>query len=133
MNQETRMSKGFLRSHSAPCSKLTQAELLFPLPEPSARKQLEEYRIEYEAAYGPTDLTRRYTSTWPVEHQNWLITHETRRYFDGLPPFVKSWIKGKLLTAADRGKLDDVPDEYLRLFLKKEMRLDPPQPGFHGW
>jgi hypothetical protein len=109
------------------------AEMLFPLANADSRQKLEAWRIEYEQSHGPTDLTVRYTSTWLPAYQEWLIQHETRRYFDGLPPFAKAWIKGKFVGAAREGTLDDMPDEFLRLYLANEMRLDPPQRGYRGW
>lgn len=111
----------------------TLSELLFPLSNENAKQELEQFRIEYEMAHGLTDLSKRYTSTWPEQQRQWLVEHETRRYFDGLPPFAKAYIKGKVMSAANVGKLDDVPDCYLKLFLQDEMRLDPPRRGYPGW
>jgi hypothetical protein len=102
----------------------TLAEMLFYAPDAAQRKQLEEYRIKYEATYGPTDLTKRYTSTWPTEQQDWLITHDSKAYFNGLPPFVKAYLKGKMQIAAGKGKLDDMPDHMLHLYCSGGMHLD---------
>ncbi len=102
----------------------TLAELLFFLQNPDKRRELEEYRIEYEAAYGPTDLTKRYTSVWPLREQEWLIKHDIKRYFDGLPSFAKAYFKGKLQMAAAEGRLDDQPDELLKLYVSGNMKLD---------
>jgi hypothetical protein len=87
-------------------------------------RQLEEYRIEFEAVYGPTNLTKRYTSTWPKAQQAWLIEHDTKAYFDGLPPFYKAYLRGKMELHARGGTLDDMPDSLLRLFVTKGMVLD---------
>lgn len=102
----------------------TLAESLFYLPDPGNRQALEQYRIEYEAVHGPTDLTKRYTSTWPQEQQDWMMTHELKRYFDGLPPFVKAFVKSKMQSAASEGRLDDMPDDVLSLFISGNMCLD---------
>ena len=102
----------------------TLAEMLFYLSDPAKRRELEEYRIEYEAVHGPTNLTKRYTSTWPREQQDWLITHDTKSYFDGLPPFAKAFLKGKMQAAAQEGDLDSMPANLLRLYCSHEMRLD---------
>lgn len=102
----------------------TLAEMLFHLSDPARRRELEEYRIEFEAIYGCTDLTRRYTSTWPEAEQDWLIEHDTRAYFNGLPPFAKAYVKGKMQIAAADGSLDDMPDCLLRLFVSGQMLLD---------
>jgi hypothetical protein len=103
----------------------TIAGLLFPLPlsSPKIVAQLEQFRIEYEAEYGETDLTKRYTSLWPSDHQDWLLTNHPKKYFDGLPPFAKAYLKGKMELAAADGQLDDMPDSYLALFLKGQMQL----------
>jgi hypothetical protein len=107
--------------------------MLFRLSDPESRRQLEAFRVDYEKHYGPTDLTKRYTSTWPVDDQLWLIDYEPRHFFEGLPGFAKAWLKGKCAAAAGQGKLDDVPDEFLSLFLNSQMRLDKPQKGYPGW
>jgi hypothetical protein len=88
------------------------------------RRQLEEYRIKFEAVHGPTDLTKRYTSTWPAEQQHWLMRNDIKRYFDGLPPFVKAFYRGQMEIQAREGNLDVMPDNWLRLFAKKQMILD---------
>jgi hypothetical protein len=98
--------------------------MLFPLSDSELHRELEQYRIKYEAEHGETDLTRRYTSTWPAEQQAWLLRHEPRRYFEGLPPFAKACLKAKMSAAARRGMLDDMPDSYVELFVRGEMRLD---------
>lgn len=102
----------------------TLAETLFYLSDPAKRKELEEYRIEFEAVNGPTNLTRRYTSTWPVEQQEWLIKNHVERYFDGLPLFAKAYLRGKMQMAAQDGKLDDMPDALLRLYVSGGMNLE---------
>ena len=102
----------------------TLAELVFYLPDAARRRQLEAFRIKYEALNGPTDLTKRYTSTWPQAHRDWLIQNDPKRYFDGLPPFAKAFLKGKMEIAARDGNLDDMPDAFLRLFVSGQMELD---------
>ena len=98
--------------------------LLYRSPNPETRRRLEKFRIDFEAIHGPTDLTRRYTSTWPVAHQRWLIKHDFKRYFDGLPPFGKAYLRAKMEIAASEGKLDDMPDGLLRIFIEKQMILE---------
>jgi hypothetical protein len=102
----------------------TLAEMLLYLPDPMKRKEFDEYRVEYEAIYGETDLTKRYTCTWPMDQQEWLIKNDMKRYFDGLPPFVKAYFKGKMQMAARDGRLDDKSDEMIKLFLSGQMKLD---------
>jgi hypothetical protein len=92
---------------------------------PRARyPQLEQYRIEFERVHGPTDLTKRYTSTWPLEQQNCLIRSDPKGYFDGLPLFFKAYMRGKMEIQARQGNLDDMPDPLLRLFVENQMILD---------
>jgi hypothetical protein len=87
----------------------TLAETLFYLSDPEKRRELEEFRIEYEAINGPTDLTRRYTSIWPEQQRAWLAKHDIKRYFDGLPPFARAYLRGKMHLAARDGNLDAMP------------------------
>jgi hypothetical protein len=100
------------------------AEMLLWLSDPRLRDELESFRIAYEAEYGETDLTRRYTSTWPTEKQLWMIEHETKRYFDGLPPFAKAYLKRKMDLTARAGNLDDMPATFLSLYVTGRMRTD---------
>ncbi len=102
----------------------TLAEMLFYLDTPAKRRQLEEYRIEFEEVFGPTDLTRRYTSTWPPAQQEWLIRYDAKRWFDGLPPFAKAFLRAKMEIAARKGTLDNMPDNLLRLYMSRGMILD---------
>jgi hypothetical protein len=101
----------------------TLADLLLRLSAPAQRRELEEFRIKFEAEFGETDLTRNYTSTWPTERQVWLIEHHPRRYWDGLPGFVQAYLKDKMRSAHRCGKLDDTPDHFLRLYLTGEMTV----------
>ena len=102
----------------------TLAEMLVYYADPASRRELEEYRKEYEATHGPTDLTKRYTSTWPGAQQDWLLEHEPKRWFDGLPPFAKAYLKSKMEAAARDGALDDMSDELLRLYIRREMNIE---------
>ncbi len=102
----------------------TMSECLFFIADPKVRDQLEDYRQKYEAIYGETDLTKRYTSTWPDEHQSWLKQHHLKAYFDGLPPFVKGFLKGKAETKLRNGTSDDLPDDIIELYMNGEMVLD---------
>lgn len=97
----------------------TIAELLYRLPTQTLRDELEEYRMSWEQAHGRrVDLTRRYTSTWPREQQNFLFHTDPKRYYDGLPPFVQDYIKGKMMLYARDGALDDAPEEYMQMFVR---------------
>jgi hypothetical protein len=102
----------------------TLAEILVPMSDPVQQTELERYRVKYEAVHGPTDLTRRYTSTWPLNDQAWLVAHEPKRWFEGLPPFGRAYFLGKIQAAAKEGNLDAIPDEFISLFIKGELRLD---------
>lgn len=107
----------------------TLSQFLFPVIGESRINAIEQYRIAYEKIHGPTDLTKRYTSLWPDEQMEWLAEHEPKRYFDGLPPFVKALLKEKIQVAADTGKLDDIPEPFFQLFLRGQMSLDSESRG----
>jgi hypothetical protein len=99
----------------------TLSDMLFLFRSPKLRCQLEEFRKTYEEEFGPTDLTLRYTSTWGTPQQIWLLENHPKRYFDGLPPFVQSFLKEKMISAHKHGNLDDMPSEFLELYLKGQM------------
>lgn len=40
-------------------------------------------------------MTRRYTCTWPTVQQQWLFEHDTKAWLDGLPPYVRAFMKTK--------------------------------------
>jgi hypothetical protein len=101
----------------------TLAETLFYFSDPKLRRELEEFRVEFEALHGTTDLTKRYTSTWPKVQRDWLREHQPKHYFDGLPLFVKAFIKAKLQVAARNGNLDDVPTYLQRLYVSGNMDI----------
>lgn len=102
----------------------TLAEMLLPVSDPAHCRFLEQFRIIYEERFGPTDLTKRYTSTWPEAQQNWLLKNHPKLYFDGLPPFAKAFIRGNMRVAARDGTLDDMPDGMLELYVRGQMVLD---------
>src|SRR5260221_622939 len=107
----------------------TIADMLFYLPDALRRRELEQFRIEFESKHGPTDLTKRYTSTWPEEHQNWLLENHPKQWFDGVPEFAKAYLRQKMQWAAIAGQLDDMPDELVQLYVSKQMRLNREQSG----
>ena len=121
MQQEARMPSEGGRDTNADST--TFAELLFYFRSPRLRRQLEKFREEYEREFGDTDLTKRYTSTWATSEQTWLLENHPKRYFDGLPPFVQAFIKEKMVSAHRNGNLDDMPANFLRLYLKGEMDI----------
>jgi hypothetical protein len=101
----------------------TLAELFCRFPDPHARRELEEFRIKFEAEFGETDITKRYTTTLPKSDQDWLIEHHPKRYWDGLPPFVQAFLRTKVVAAHQTGKLDDMPNEILRLYVSGQMTV----------
>jgi hypothetical protein len=102
----------------------TLASLLCSLPTPRLRHELEIFRIKYESKFGHTDLTKRYTSTWPTDQQDWLLEHHPERFWDGLPPFVQAFLKEQMHAAHRNGKLDDMPGDFLQLYLQGKMSID---------
>lgn len=105
-------------------SSRTLAEMLFRLDDPRLRQELEMFRIKYEAQFGATDLTRRYTSTFSRVEQDWLVEHYPERYWKGLPPFAQAYLKEKMKSAHRAGKLDDMPPTFRELYLSGEMVIE---------
>jgi hypothetical protein len=108
----------------------TLADLLLYLPDTKSREELEGYRLAYEATHGPTDLTRRYTSTWPVELQLWLVDNHAKQYLAGLPSFARAYLISKMEGAAREGRLDEVGEGYFREFLMRRLMLGGVKSGF---
>lgn len=100
----------------------TIGDLLFPVGDNQPlRESLERFRISYEAKFGKTDLTKRYTSVWPNDQQDWLLENHPKLYYDGLPPYVQACIKESMRRANQKGNLDDQPDEYVKLYISGQM------------
>jgi len=102
----------------------TLAELFCRFPDPRARRELEEFRIKFEAEFGGTDITKHYTTTLQKEDQEWLMEHHPKRYWDGLPPFVQAFLRAKVVAAHQVGKLDDMPNAILRLYLSGQLTVE---------
>lgn len=102
--------------------RLTITELVFPLDDPEALHEVEEFRIEWERDHGPVDLTRRYTSTLPDAQQTYLMDHHPERYFAGLPEFAQAWIQHAVESRATQGRLDEVPVAFLKLLTQGKLR-----------
>lgn len=102
----------------------TVAELVFRFPTAELRRDLEEFRIQYELKTGrPTDLTRRYTSILPKEQEDWLFANHPKLYWDGLPAFVQAFVKGRMQSQHRNGQLDDISDKFLELYLKGKLQV----------
>jgi hypothetical protein len=102
----------------------TVADLICYMPHPENRKSLETFRIWFESQNGPTDMTRYYTCMWPSELQTRLIAIAPQRYYEGLPPFVQDYMKKQIEHAAKIGRIDDLPELHLQLFLTKYFGTD---------
>lgn len=100
----------------------TISDLLFPVSDPELREQIETYRVGWEKAFGKTDVRLRYTSQLPAEERELLKQQDPQRYFDGLPPFMKDFIRGKMDNAKKNQHLDYMPTLYLQLYLSGGMR-----------
>ena len=99
----------------------TVAETLFYLEDPKRRLELEQFRIDYEKKHGPTDLTKRYTCTWPAEGQEILREQDPKAYFEGFPDFVKAYIKRFAEKRKEIGVLDETPDDLLELLIRGQV------------
>jgi hypothetical protein len=99
------------------------SDLLIGIRDPLKQRALEDFRIEYEKENGPTDLTKRYTSVFPTDQQDWLLQHHPKRYWDGLPPYFQAYVRKQVESAAVQGNLDKMPDALIQLFVKREMEI----------
>ncbi len=99
----------------------TIADFLFSMPTLKGKIELENFRKIYEAQHGPTDLTRRYTSTWNRRDQDALLKIDPMAYFNGLPDFVQRFIQKKLQTAAAAGQLDNCSSDQIAIYIKQSM------------
>lgn len=102
---------------------LSISKLVFRFGEERADRELDEFREAFERKFGPTDLTKRYTSTLPAEAQQWLARFHPKRYWIGLPPFVQAYFKEKAITAHRHGRVDDLPSGVLELYLSGAMEI----------
>jgi hypothetical protein len=96
--------------------------VLIPWALPNDIASIERYRVSWERTHGPTDLTKYYTSRWPERDIAVLYDSDFKAFFDGLPPFFQSWIRDKMDRSAAAGALDNMPDEYIRLYFANRMR-----------
>lgn len=103
------------RSEDKRNAKKTIADLCAYLPNAKSRKELEEFRVEYERSHGPTDLTKRYTTTLPTSDQAMLLKRYPKEYMAGFPPFLVAWLRQRYHEASVDGTLDDHPDQFIRL------------------
>lgn len=72
----------------------TLSDFLYLMPSPELREDLEQYRRVWERVNNTkVDLSKYYTSMWPEKAQAWLLEHDPERYWDGLPPFVRGFIR----------------------------------------
>ena len=96
----------------------TIAELLCPHLDKAYLAKLETFRLTWEAANGPCDLTRYYTSLWPVSQMEALCDINPKAYYDGLPPFLKDFIIQETRRAFESGTLDNISPMFQTLFLE---------------
>jgi hypothetical protein len=115
--------------HAPKQEQRTLAELLIYLDTAELRREIEQFRIKYEAKFGETDLTKRYTSTLSPDEQEWLQANHPKRFWNGLPTFVQAFIKEKFHLARRNGKLDDMPVTLLSLYLNGKMSVGDDGPS----
>ena len=101
--------------------RLSLTSLVFRFRSIELQNELEKFRREYEQKFGETDLTKRYTSTLPTDQQEWLLAHEPRRYWQGLPPFVQAYLTMRMQQARKTGTLDNMPEALLQLYISEIM------------
>lgn len=98
-------------------------EFLFPLDDPDVSADLEQFRVDYERRFGPTDVGRIYTSMLPKERREWLFEHFPEHYWNGLPPYAQAFLIRRIKSAASDGKLDLVSDSFLSLYSQGKLRV----------
>lgn len=84
----------------------------------SVQDRLEKYRVEFELEHGPTDLTKHYTSMMSAESEEWLLRNDPKRWYDGLPTFVQSYLSRHVFRVAARGELDMLNDPLIKLYIE---------------
>lgn len=92
---------------------------------PKQQQDVEQFCAQYESEHGPTDLSRFYTCWLPVEKQDWLITHQPHRFFEGLPPFLQAYIEACMEQMAEQGHLDTMEMSLLDFFVRRKMNDGP--------
>lgn len=113
-------SKFSARSRCAPRSIV---DLVMKVTNADLHRELTEFYQTYSKEHGEVNLLLRYTSTLTEEEQNWLLEHDSKAYFEGLPEFAQAFIIAKMNAAKRSGRLDDTPGEYLHLFLRGQLNL----------
>lgn len=94
----------------------TLSDFYFRTTSVEMQDQLEKFRHQYEARFGATDVTKRYTSTLPTEQQQWLLSHHPDVYWRGLPPFVQGFFRAQVHSACREGRLDCLPSPLIELY-----------------
>ncbi len=84
-------------------------------------RSLEDFRIKYEAEFGETDITKRYTTMLPIREQTWLLKNHPKRYWEGMPPFLQAWIKRNIDYKVQTGTLDEVPVSLIQLYMRDQL------------
>jgi hypothetical protein len=97
----------------------------FLLPNLPAKslEAVDRYRRNFEKEWGPTDLTRHYTSMLPIDQHNWLFNNAPKRYWDGLPKFYQGFMRGQAEAAAAEGSLDNWPDPLVKIYMQRQMTI----------
>jgi hypothetical protein len=84
-------------------------------------RELEAYRLRWEKVHGKVDLTKRYATLLSADEQDALFELEPKRYWDALPPMIQDFYFGKIQIAAKTGQLDNLPDEYIKLYMSGQL------------
>lgn len=98
----------------------TFTDIVFHSENRSLIDKLESHRIEFEKIHGPTDLTKHYTSMLPDEAEEWLLQNDPHRWYDGLPPFVQSYIDLHMRRMAGGGQLDAMSNSLIKIYFSRK-------------
>lgn len=85
-------------------------------------EELEDYRLEFELLHGPTSVTDSYTSSLSASEQSHLLRNEPGAYWNGLPPYVRSFLRERIEGSAREGNLDSLSDAWIRAYISGHLR-----------
>jgi hypothetical protein len=110
------------RHHSHSSASRTLTQYLCPHLDEQLSRDLEVYRIDYEAEHGRTDIAKQYTTQLPPKDQTWLMDNHIDHFMDGLPPYVRDFQLRIAEQAMQEGRLDNKPAVFIDYFLRNRLR-----------
>jgi hypothetical protein len=96
---------------------------LFTVADPELQRQIHEFRLEYELVNGPTDVSLPFGSTQAPLIQDKRYRQDAAKFIASLPPFIIAFYEEECQRAVAEGRLDDISDRILRVFMANGGRL----------